>query len=126
MVKEIGTDCSRARGRRRGVISPRAILQWNRRPVYAGVAPRVIVITSGKGGVSRTNTTANLGMCLARLNFKVVGGVGKTTTTANLGRCLARLKFKVAAIDADVRLDLGPPTWVGESGELHCYGSSQW
>ncbi|CAM6092864.1 unnamed protein product [Calypogeia fissa] len=72
LLRRFGTDCRRAGGGRRGVISPRAILQWNRRPVYAGVAPRVIVITSGKGGVGKTTTTANLGMCLARLNFKVV------------------------------------------------------
>lgn len=52
--------------------TPQAILQWNRRPVYSGVPPRVVVITSGKGGVGKTTTTANLGMCLARLNFKVV------------------------------------------------------
>ncbi|KAL2643835.1 hypothetical protein R1flu_011422 [Riccia fluitans] len=52
--------------------SPQAILQWNRRPVYSGTPPRVVVITSGKGGVGKTTTTANLGMCLARLNFKVV------------------------------------------------------
>ncbi|KAG6550653.1 hypothetical protein Mapa_007750 [Marchantia paleacea] len=35
-------------------------------------APTVVVITSGKGRVGKTTTTANLGMCLARLNFKVV------------------------------------------------------
>nr|YP_009256709.1 septum site-determining protein [Entransia fimbriata]YP_009256733.1 septum site-determining protein [Entransia fimbriata]ANI25356.1 septum site-determining protein [Entransia fimbriata]ANI25457.1 septum site-determining protein [Entransia fimbriata]WKT05739.1 septum-site determining protein [Entransia fimbriata]WKT05740.1 septum-site determining protein [Entransia fimbriata]WKT05858.1 septum-site determining protein [Entransia fimbriata] len=33
---------------------------------------QVIVITSGKGGVGKTTTTANLGMCLARSNYKVV------------------------------------------------------
>lgn len=49
-----------------------AMLQWNRRPELAGEVPRVVVITSGKGGVGKTTTTANLGMCLARLNFKVV------------------------------------------------------
>jgi septum site-determining protein MinD len=52
--------------------TPRAMLQWNRRPELAGEVPRVVVITSGKGGVGKTTTTANLGMCLARLNFKVV------------------------------------------------------
>lgn len=30
-----------------------------------GPEPRVIAITSGKGGVGKTNLTANLGICLA-------------------------------------------------------------
>lgn len=60
-----------SRGKRcKGVAQ--AMLQWNRRPELAGEVPRVVVITSGKGGVGKTTTTANLGMCLARLNFKVV------------------------------------------------------
>jgi septum site-determining protein MinD len=33
---------------------------------------RVIVVTSGKGGVGKTTTTANIGTGLARLGFKVV------------------------------------------------------
>lgn len=36
------------------------------------MAARVITITSGKGGVGKTTTTANLGVALARLNRKVV------------------------------------------------------
>lgn len=68
------------RGSKSRIIGSRAVLQWNRRPQLAGQVPRVVVITSGKGGV------------------------GKTTTTANIGLCLARLEFKVVAIDADVGL----------------------
>ena len=31
---------------------------------------RVIVVTSGKGGVGKTTTTSNLGVSLARLGYK--------------------------------------------------------
>eukprot|EP01018_Ginkgo_biloba_P021296 Gb_06001 [translate_table: standard] len=65
--------------KRHGLVT-KCILQWNRRPQLAGETPRIVVITSGKGGV------------------------GKTTTTANIGLSLARLEFKVVAIDADVGL----------------------
>ena len=33
---------------------------------------RVVTVTSGKGGVGKTTTTANLGVALARLGKKVV------------------------------------------------------
>ena len=33
---------------------------------------KVIVVTSGKGGVGKTTTTANIGAALARLGEKVV------------------------------------------------------
>mgnify|MGYP001455025708 CR=1 FL=1 len=33
---------------------------------------RVIVITSGKGGVGKTTITANLGSAIAYLGFKIV------------------------------------------------------
>ena len=33
--------------------------------------PRVLVITSGKGGVGKTTTTANIGMSVARLGYRV-------------------------------------------------------
>jgi septum site-determining protein MinD len=37
-----------------------------------GDEARVIVITSGKGGVGKTTTSANLGMSIARLGYRVV------------------------------------------------------
>ncbi|MCD7454570.1 putative septum site-determining protein minD chloroplastic [Datura stramonium] len=49
-----------------------SILQYNRKPQLAGDTPRVVVITSGKGGVGKTTTTANIGLSLARLGFSVV------------------------------------------------------
>lgn len=36
-----------------------------------GQEPRVLVITSGKGGVGKTTTTANIGMSIARLGYQV-------------------------------------------------------
>jgi len=35
-------------------------------------ATRVITVTSGKGGVGKTNVTVNLAVCLSRLGFKVI------------------------------------------------------
>ncbi|RWR86565.1 putative septum site-determining protein minD, chloroplastic [Cinnamomum micranthum f. kanehirae] len=49
-----------------------SVLQWNRKPQLSGPTPRVVVITSGKGGVGKTTTTANVGLSLARLGFSVV------------------------------------------------------
>ena len=34
--------------------------------------PRVIVVTSGKGGVGKTTTTANVSFALAKAGYKVV------------------------------------------------------
>ena len=35
------------------------------------ITPRTIVITSGKGGVGKTTTAANIGMSIARLGYRV-------------------------------------------------------
>jgi len=50
-------------------------------PELSGPTPRVVVVTSGKGGV------------------------GKTTTTANLAASLAGLGLPAVAVDADVRAE---------------------
>ena len=42
------------------------------------MAGRVIVVTSGKGGVGKTTTTANISMALAKLGKKVVVVDGDT------------------------------------------------
>ena len=49
---------------------------------------RVIVITSGKGGVGKTTTTSNIGMALARLGKKVLlmdGDIGLRNLDLLLG-----------------------------------------
>eukprot|EP00897_Mesotaenium_endlicherianum_P001846 jgi/Mesen1/168/ME1132893C07549 len=71
----LSRDSRRAPRRRQQHARPgtaSAVFQWGRRPDFIGTKPRVIVVTSGKGGVGKTTITANLGMCLARLDFKVV------------------------------------------------------
>ncbi|KAI4384788.1 hypothetical protein MLD38_002891 [Melastoma candidum] len=50
----------------------KSVLQYTRKPQLSGETPRVIVITSGKGGVGKTTTTANVGLSLARFGFSVV------------------------------------------------------
>ncbi|KAK3226783.1 hypothetical protein Dsin_006645 [Dipteronia sinensis] len=46
--------------------------KWNRKPQLSGETLRVVVITSGKGGFSKTITTANVGLSLAHFGFSVV------------------------------------------------------
>lgn len=51
---------------------------------------RVIVVTSGKGGVGKTTSTANLGMSIARLGYKVA------LIDADIGlRCVHGLRVRV-------------------------------
>ncbi|KAL9237339.1 hypothetical protein vseg_011900 [Gypsophila vaccaria] len=52
--------------------STKSLLQYTRKPQLAGPTPRIIVVTSGKGGVGKTTTTANLGISLTRHGFSVV------------------------------------------------------
>ncbi|KAL5169520.1 putative septum site-determining protein minD, chloroplastic [Glycine soja] len=51
---------------------PSTLLQWNRKPELSSFTPRVAVITSSKGGVGKTTTTANISLSLTRLGFFVV------------------------------------------------------
>lgn len=48
-----------------------SIKNLNSNTSSTSVLSRVIVITSGKGGVGKTTATANLGMSIARLGYKV-------------------------------------------------------
>ncbi|KAK8938961.1 hypothetical protein KSP39_PZI011301 [Platanthera zijinensis] len=94
--------------RRRGPFASRAVLQWNRKPQLAGETPRVVVITSGKGGVGKTTTTANIGLSLARLGFSVVA-IDADVGLRNLDLLLGlenRVNYTaVEVLNGDCRLD---------------------
>lgn len=89
-------------------LTTRAVFQWAKKPEFKGTMPRVIVITSGKGGVGKTTITANLGMSLARLEFKVVAidcDVGLRNLDLLLG-LEARVLYTVQdVINGEARLD---------------------
>ncbi|CAH9111209.1 unnamed protein product [Cuscuta europaea] len=86
----------------------RAVLQYNRKPQLAGETPRVVVITSGKGGVGKTTTTANIGLSLARLGFSIVA-IDADVGLRNLDLLLGlenRVNYTVVEVlNGDCRLD---------------------
>ncbi|KAB1204889.1 hypothetical protein CJ030_MR3G005603 [Morella rubra] len=88
--------------------APHALLQYNRKPQLAGETPRVVVITSGKGGVGKTTTTANVGLSLARLGFSVVA-IDADVGLRNLDLLLGlenRVNYTVVEVlNGDCRLD---------------------
>uniref|UniRef100_A0A1D1YHB9 Putative septum site-determining protein minD, chloroplastic n=1 Tax=Anthurium amnicola TaxID=1678845 RepID=A0A1D1YHB9_9ARAE len=96
------------RRRRRGAAGVSSELQWNRKPQLAGETPRVVVVTSGKGGVGKTTTTANVGLSLARLGFSVVA-VDADVGLRNLDLLLGlenRVNYTaVEVLNGDCRLD---------------------
>lgn len=85
-----------------------SLLQYNRKPQLAGDTPRVVVITSGKGGVGKTTTTANIGLSLARLGFSVVA-IDCDVGLRNLDLLLGlenRVNYTVVEVlNGDCRLD---------------------
>ncbi|XP_072995673.1 septum site-determining protein minD homolog, chloroplastic [Typha latifolia] len=97
--------------RRRPRARPRCVsaaLQWGRKPQLSGETPRVVVVTSGKGGVGKTTTTANLGVSLARHGFSVVA-VDADAGLRNLDLLLGlenRVNYTAAEVlNGDCRLD---------------------
>ncbi|KAK9156893.1 hypothetical protein Scep_003467 [Stephania cephalantha] len=84
------------------------VLQWNRKPQLSGDTPRVVVITSGKGKVGKTTTTANVGLSLARLGFSVVAidaDVGLRNLDLLLGLENRINHTVVEVLNGDCRLD---------------------
>jgi len=86
----------------------KSLLQWNRKPQLSGETPRVVVVTSGKGGVGKTTTTANIGLSLARLGFSVVA-IDADVGLRNLDLLLGlenRVNYTVVEIlNGECRLD---------------------
>ncbi|PSS32371.1 Septum site-determining protein like [Actinidia chinensis var. chinensis] len=86
----------------------KSLLQYNRKPQLAGDTPRVVVITSGKGGVGKTTTTANVGLSLARFGLSVVA-VDADVGLRNLDLLLGlenRVNYTLVEIlNGDCRLD---------------------
>jgi septum site-determining protein MinD len=71
-------------------------------------SPRVIVVTSGKGGVGKTTTTANLGMSIARLGYRVSlldADIGLRNLDLLLGLENRVLYTGVEVIEGQCRLD---------------------
>lgn len=69
---------------------------------------RVIVITSGKGGVGKTTATANLGMSIARLGYKVAlldADIGLRNLDLLLGLENRVLYTAIDILDGECRLD---------------------
>eukprot|EP00850_Spirogloea_muscicola_P005853 SM000027S09634 [mRNA] locus=s27:407902:409231:- [translate_table: standard] len=85
-----------------------AALSWGQRPQMRGTPPRVAVITSGKGGVGKTTTTANLGIAIARMGYKVVA-IDADIGLRNLDLLLGmekRVTFTAAEVmEGECRLD---------------------
>ncbi|KAF8413219.1 hypothetical protein HHK36_001195 [Tetracentron sinense] len=74
----------------------------------AGETPFVVVITSGKGGVGKTTTTANVGLSLARLGFTIVA-IDADVSLRNLDLLLGlenRVNYTaVEVLNGDSRID---------------------
>ncbi|KAD4585725.1 hypothetical protein E3N88_23326 [Mikania micrantha] len=86
----------------------RSVLRYNRKPELASTMPRFVVITSGKGGVSKTTTTVNVGLSLARLGFSVVAidadvGLRNLDLLLGLENCVNYTVVEV--LNGDCRLD---------------------
>ncbi len=72
------------------------------------VSARVIVVTSGKGGVGKTTATANLGMSIARLGYKVTlidADIGLRNLDLLLGLENRVLYTAMDVLQGDCRLD---------------------
>lgn len=70
--------------------------------------PRTIVVTSGKGGVGKTTTTANIGMSIARLGYRVAlidSDIGLRNLDLLLGLENRILYTAMDVIEGQCRLD---------------------
>lgn len=86
-------------------LSPSSPLRGDcRRPAVRGVMAGAYAGGGGSGDEEDLLTPPDIGEARVIVVTSGKGGVGKTTSSANLGMSIARLGYKVALIDADIGL----------------------
>jgi septum site-determining protein MinD len=85
-----------------------AVSEGIRPETLENFTPRTIVVTSGKGGVGKTTTTANIGMSIARLGYRVAlidSDIGLRNLDLLLGLENRILYTAMDVIEGQCRLD---------------------
>ena len=104
----VGYQCPKGKGALRVANSVEANSNLNEGSNLAPLGARTIVITSGKGGVGKTTTTANIGMSIARLGYRVAlidADIGLRNLDLLLGLENRVLYTAMEVLEGECRLD---------------------